>query len=92
MTHLVDLIEISKGKNENHICFKGHISRLNPSTKYWFDFIGSDIDTNAPLTDFAKNNLVECLSLDFGYAPFDFKHAKEIFDKGKEYNIELWDD
>lgn len=88
--HLVDLTKISEGITKNRLLFCGYIHRLNPNKEFYFDFFGTDLETNAPLTDVAKEDLLNCLVDDFDFAPYDFQKCKLIFGEGKSYNIQLW--
>ena len=87
MGEAVYLTKISKGKTKNHLLFKGHIARIDKNREFSFDFTGTDLETSAPLTDFAKENLKRCLVDDFGYAPYDLKESKKILGKFRYYDI-----
>ena len=51
MEEIVRLIKIEKEKIENYLIFKRYIPRLDMSKKFWFDFTGTELDTNAAITD-----------------------------------------
>lgn len=92
MEHLVYLTKLKKGKTQYHLLFYGYIARLDKNKEFRFDFTGTELETNAPITDFAKRNLLKCLVDDFGYAPYNLKESKLTMGKYKSYKIQLWED
>lgn len=88
MSDIIRMTSVKYGKNENHLHFRGFIPRKDPNLQYDFDFIGIDIDVSTFLPQKAKEQLVNALREDYGYAPFDINKVKAKFGNGKDYEVD----
>ena len=89
MSSVINLKEVKYGRNKYHLCFKGYVPRQDPNWLYEFDFIGTDVSTNAYLPEKEKQQFKEQLVKDFGYAPYDIRKVKKIFGNGREHMVDF---
>lgn len=87
---VIKLDEMDYGNSEYWLVFKGFIPQHDINKRYNFEFCGTELKTNAYLTDEQVEKLRKILSKRFGYPPF--KDLEKIQDKLKDeryFRIEL---
>lgn len=82
-----DILSVEEGKSENWLHFTALIDNLDKNYKYTFDFCGTDVIHDIPVTKKVSNRLKEQLKKDFGNSPYDIEKCKEILGEGKHYLI-----
>ena len=84
---VINMKTVRKGQTENHLIFEGYVPALDNSRLYEFDFIGTDLTTDASLTPEQTEGLKNELKKEYGYAPYDEKDAKKKLEKRNQYRI-----
>ena len=79
--------EVEKGGNNNWLKFKCSCPKMSVSNYYYISFCGTEIIHSLSLNEEQHKNLLNILSLDFGFAPYDISDAKKILEKAKSYDV-----
>ena len=88
MSDIIRMEKVLRGKNENHLVFKGFIPRKDSNFLYKFDFTGTEVSVSTYLPEKAKEQLRKLLIKDFGYAPYKMEVVKKEFGNGKDYTVD----
>lgn len=87
---VIKLSSVDYGKTKNWLVFKGFIPQHDINKLYTFEFCGTELNTDAYLTDDFREQLLEKLDENFGYPPFsNLKGIQNKLSDENYYRIEL---
>ena len=82
----IELLSIEYGPRQYYLYFKCR-SSYDSFKKYFIRFCGNDLETNMPIVDDDKVELLRKLANDYDPVPFDSSKTKETFKSKKLYYI-----
>lgn len=84
----IDSVEQEEG-DSNHLLFNVAISSLNNNRLYQLDYTGTDLRTEASISDDWMKKIFKALRKDYGPGKFDIEKAKEKVEKKCCYVVKV---
>lgn len=92
MRVVIRITDVEVGKNKNYLVFKGFVPSLNNNKKFEFSYCGTEISTNASISEDGLRNLKELFNEAFGYPgelKFNCNYARNVIKNMEVYEIEM---